>query len=122
MIGPPCDAICASASVVVKDRTAISTEKREGTCPAIAGVFRVIRTGLIRSLRLLNSKVSKSGLVLLSSTPDQERSESANSMGTLLIKRVNSLLRVTDAIESRNEAPALPDNLSALAINSARDP
>jgi len=77
---------------------------------------------LIRSFRALISRVSKSLLMCVKSTPRHSRSSKVGFSGRSCRSCVSSRFVRTDESESRSASPAFPGTVSTLATNSLRDP
>ena len=120
-ISPLCLAIFASSSPGVNTPSLNSSAKRanSGSADLPAPLKRI---GFMRSLRVLNSSRSNSGLVRFSSTPDQASASILRSKGTSATSCVSSRFRMTLSIESRRDCPTLPPTLSTFDKSSCSDP
>ncbi len=101
-MSPECWAIFAEASSGVNTPSVISVANSSKAGSA-AFAEDLSNIGFIRSLRVLNSSFSKSGLVLFSSTPFQAKASILSSSGTLATNWVSSRFLMTSLIESRSD-------------------
>ena len=122
-MSPVCDAILALASSGVRSAESNGVSKRES---GITGAFNFpgsfFMSGARRSLRVLNSNFSKSGVIKTSSGPFHASASTSKFTGASWTNCVSSRLRITLSMLSRKDWPTLPPKVSTLASSSLSEP